>query len=268
MATTAAAATLTAAEQRAEQKLGVLYAALAYRLWQSLVKPDDIDGAGYEKLLELLIPQITKARNQAARNGRTYYEAFRILETGQRDFKPDSGLVTLDKQVIETSIRVTGPVAYKERVKAIQSVELDPAVEKALLADAYKKSGNGVAAAMMRHVIDGSRQQVLSDAKADKVALGYMRVMKSTDPCFFCAMLASRGPVYKGESFENSNSLFTGDGPAKAHDHCACTLEPVFSRDTEWTPGAREAEEIWGASTSGKSGRRAMNAFRTAWNNR
>jgi hypothetical protein len=268
MATTTQAATLTAAEQRAQQKLGVLYAALALRLWQAFVKPEDIDGPGYERLLELLIPQITKARGQAARNGRVYYEAFRILETGQRDFKPAGDLVTLDRQVIETSIRVTGPVAYKERVAAIKSIELEPAVEKALLADAYKKSGNGMAAAMMRHVIDGARHQVLEDHKSDPVALGYMRMLKSTEPCYFCAMLASRGPVYKGDSFARSNDLFTGDGPAKAHDHCACTLEPVFSRETEWTPGARDAAQIWGTSTAGKGGRQAIAAFRKAWESR
>lgn len=268
MATSAEAATLTAAEQRAAQKQGLLYYALALKLWTSLIKQDDIDGAGYERLLNLLIPQVTKGRDQTARTARTYYESFRILETGDRSHKPEGDIVSLDKQIIETSIRVTGPVAFKKRVTAITSVELDPAVEKALLQDAFKKSGEGVASAMMRHVVDGARQQILSDAKADKVALGYMRVLKSKDPCYFCAMLASRGPVYKDASFANSNSLFAGDGPAKAHDHCACTLEPVFSRDTDWTPGARQAEEIWGASTSGKSGQRAINAFRTAWNNR
>lgn len=268
MATTTAAATLTAAEQRAQQKLGVLYAALALRLWQGLVKPDEIDGAGYERLLDLLIPQILKARGQAARNGRTYYEAFRVLETGQRDYKPAGELVTLDRQVIETSIRVTGPVAFKTRMEAIGKLDLDPAIEKALVQQAYKKTANGVAASMMRHVIDGARQQVLEDHKTDPVALGYMRMLKSTDPCYFCAMLASRGPVYKTSSFAASNALFEGDGPAKAHDHCACTLEPVFSTATDWTPQSREAAEVWGNATAGKGGKAAIAAFRSAWESR
>lgn len=268
MATTTAAATLTAAEQRAQQKLGVLYAALAVRLWQGLMKPGDIDGPGYEKLLALLVPQIQKAREKSARQSRVYYEAFRILETGQRDFKPAGGVITLDKQVIETSIRVTGPVAFKSRIEAINLLDVDPAVEKALTEKAFKQSANGVAAAMMRHVTDGARQQVLADHKADPVALGYMRMLKSDNPCYFCAMLASRGPVYKGESFSGSNALFEGDGPAKAHDHCACVLEPVFTRTTEWTPGAREAAEIWSKAKTSRDGRTVMNSFRSLWESR
>lgn len=269
MASSPAAATLTRAEQQAEVKLGLLYAALAVRLWQSYVKPNDIDGAGYERFLELLIPNILKARTQAATNGRRYYQTFRVLETGDRTvYTPPTELITLDRSVVETSARVTGPVAFKTRVAAIKQVELPKEVENALLQDAYKKSAEGVAGAMMRHVIDGARQQVQEDVQTDQVALGYMRVLKSIDPCYYCAMLASRGPVYKADSFRDSDARFTGGGTEKVHDHCACGMEPVFNRDSEWTPGARDAAQVWGASTSGKSGRSAIAAFRAAWESR
>jgi hypothetical protein len=239
------------------------------KLWQSYVKPDDIDGAGYERFLELLIPNILKARTQAASNGRTYYQAFRVLETGDRNvYTPKTELITLDRSVVETSARVTGPVAFKARVAAIKQVDLKPEVEKALLDKFYKQSAEGVAGAMMRHVIDGARQQVQEDVKTDEVALGYMRVLKSIDPCYYCAMLASRGPVYKQDSFAASDARFTGGGTEKVHDHCACGMEPVFRRDSDWTPGARDAAKVWGATTAGKSGRGAIAAFRAAWESR
>lgn len=268
MATSQQAALLTKAEQRAEAKLGLLYAALAIRLWQTYVKPDDIDGPGYERFLEILVPQILKARSQAARNGRRYYETFRLLETGDLSFTPEAPAVELDRQIVEISARVTGPVAFKERIAGIKRVELAPEVEKALIQDAYKKSAEGLAGAMMRHVIDGARQQVQAEIKADPVALGHQRAMKSTNPCYYCAMLASRGPVYKQDSFDASDVRFVGPGNAKVHDNCACSLEPVFTRSTDWTDGSREAAQVWGASTSGKSGRKAIAAFRSAWESR
>lgn len=269
MASSQAAATLSRAEQQAETKLGLLYAALAVKLWQSYVKVDDIDGSGYERFLELLIPNVLKARTQAASNGRKYYQTFRILETGDRTvYTPPKELITLDRSIVETSVRVTGPVAFKQRVAATKQLDLKPEVEKALLQKFYKQSAEGVAGAMMRHVVDGARQQVQEDVKTDQVALGYMRVMKSIDPCYYCAMLASRGPVYKQDSFDSSDARFTGGGNAKVHDHCACGMEPVFRRDTEWTPGARDAAEVWGNATKGKGGRGAINAFRAAWESR
>lgn len=264
MATSQAAATLTRTEQRAEQKLGVLYAALAVKLFQAYVKPTDVDGAGWERFLELIVPQILKARNQAAGNGRTYYQTFRLLETGDRAFTPSAGLVSLDKSIIETSLRVTGPVAFKKRLEVIKKIDLKPEVERALIADAYKKSANGVGGAMMRHVIDGARQQVHAEHVADKVALGYMRVLKSTQPCYYCQMLASRGPVYKQDSFDHSDPRFTGDGNAKVHDNCACGLEPVFSRATPWPEGSREAAVIWGRLAKMYGGAELVRQFRAA----
>lgn len=269
MATSTAAATLSRAEQQAETKLGLLYAALAVKLWQAYVKPDDIDGAGYERFLELLIPNILKARTQAAGNGRRYYQTFRVLETGDRTvYTPPTELITLDRHVVETSARVMGPVAFKQRVATTRQLDLDPSVEKALLQKFYKQSAEGVAGAMMRHVIDGARQQVQEDVQTDEVALGYMRVMKSTNPCYYCAMLASRGPVYKQDSFDTSDARFTGDGHAKVHDHCACGIEPVFNRSTDWTPQSREAAQIWGDAKKAGGRRSTINTFRELWESR
>lgn len=75
------------------------------------------------------------------------------------------------------------------------------------------------------------------------------RTGKPTGPCYFCALLASQGAVFlDSTSFDRSNNLirdpvpenrrrgnarttrraFIGDGPAKVHDHCKCTLRPVY----------------------------------------
>ena len=42
--------------------------------------------------------------------------------------------------------------------------------------------------------------------------------------------MATRGAVYKsaGTAGQDANSRFTGDGEAKFHNNCHCTISPVF----------------------------------------
>jgi len=268
MAVTTAGAALTVAEQQATSKLGLLYAALALRLWSAYAKSDDIDATA-AKVFELLIPQILKGRRQNAATARRYYQTFRIAETPEKAvWTPPADLPDLDRTILDTSLRVTGPVAFKKSILRISGADLTPEVERALTQSILKDAGKSMAAAVTRHVNDGARQEVLANTKVDPVALGFMRVTKSGRPCYFCAMLASRGPVYGQESFSSSDPRFVGDGVAKAHDNCACVLEPVFSRATNVPDLSKQASEIWGSATKGKGGKAAVNAFRIAWDNR
>jgi hypothetical protein len=267
MATSTAAATLTAAEQQAAARVAAQYAALAYALWTRWSSSDDVD-QNWLRIIDLLIPQILKARTQVAGTSRTYYQAFRKLEVPTAaSWKPDTPLVSLDRSVLETSLRVTGPVAFKKKLDKISGADLAPAVQKALVAKMFKEAGEGMAAATIRHVSDGARQQLEADIKLDPVAFGYMRITKSADPCYFCAMLASRGAVYTDESFDRSDPRFIGDGTAKAHDNCSCVLEPVYSRASSLTPIAKEAATIWG-DLKPAAGQTSINAFRAAWESR
>lgn len=268
MAVTQAGAALTVAEQQASSRLGLLYAALALRLWSAYAKSDDID-ASAARVFELLIPQILKGRRQNAAQARRYYQTFRITETPEKAiWTPPAELVDLERTILDTSLRVTGPVRFKKSIARISGADLTQEVERALTQSILKDAGKSMAAAVTRHVNDGSRQEVLANTKLDPVALGFMRVTKSARPCYFCSMLASRGPVYGQESFSSSDPRFIGDGVAKAHDNCSCVLEPVFSRATNLPDTSRQAAEVWGSSTKGKSGQAAINAFRTAWDNR
>ena len=53
-------------------------------------------------------------------------------------------------------------------------------------------------------------------------------------PCGFCAMLASRGPVYK-------SSESAGIRADRYHDHCFCTCTPVFT-SKHWEGKEQQAE--------------------------
>jgi len=107
-------------------------------------------------------------------------------------------------------------------------------------------------AAAEKLVLDTGRDTITGAVMADRKARGWARV---TEPgaCYFCAMLASRGAVYRTEQ----------TAQFRAHDHCHCHPEPVF---TAYEPSAqvREWQALWVKSTAGHSGKAAIAAFRAA----
>lgn len=108
-------------------------------------------------------------------------------------------------------------------------------------------SGQMAGAAAARHAGDGSRDQVVNATQRDRRVIGWVRVT-SGRPCFFCAALASRGPVYQDDSFDESDARFEGAGQHKVHDHCSCSLRPVYSRSTEeWPALSQQFEDEWKA---------------------
>ncbi len=97
----------------------------------------------------------------------------------------------------------------------------------------------------MRHVSNGGRDAMDEVIRQDKRVVGYVRVTRD-NPCFFCAMLASRGPVYEDQSFADSDPRFQGPGDQKVHDGCGCSLVPLYSRENpEFLARTREFEDLW-----------------------
>jgi hypothetical protein len=115
-----------------------------------------------------------------------------------------------------------------------------------------------------RIALDGGRTTTLDTVKADPAAVGWWR-MTDGDPCHFCAMLASRGVVFKEHSFARSDARFIGDADAKVHNSCGCTMKPAFSRSQQLPQVNDEAEQVWRESAAGLSGDAARAAFRKAW---
>ena len=72
-------------------------------------------------------------------------------------------------------------------------------------------------------------------------------------------MLATRGPVYRGEE----------SAGFEAHDGCGCSAMIVYDR-LAWTPEdgpEREFYDLWFDTTKGLSGKDALNTFRRAYEN-
>src|SRR5690606_32229579 len=127
----------------------------------------------------------------------------------------------------------TGPVSVKQQMRRLVALQT-----------AARTAEAGSAAAAMRHALNGGREAIIRSVNADRLALGHARAT-SGNPCSFCAMLASRGPVFKDDGFDRSDPRFSGPGEAKVHDNCTCSLEPVYHRDTGWPPGSERYRDLW-----------------------
>lgn len=147
----------------------------------------------------------------------------------------------------------------------VQQANLDRLANDLLGRGKLNSTGAGV-----KFALNGGRgevqQLVIADARErirNGLAIGWARVTEDSDtgPCYFCALLAARGATYlDATSFDVSNNkirepvtsprgnnrttrrAFLGDGVAKVHDHCKCTLRPVYSKRSFRDPRAKYFE--------------------------
>lgn len=177
--------------------------------------------------------------------------------------EPRDGLVIdwgARRGAVQASLEVLGPINIKSKISRGKSPQV--AAREALVE---------VSGAAGRHVLDGGRQVNITAMRNDGRLIGWVRVTDG-NPCSFCAMLASRGVSwgpYGKASFDKSDARFVGGGEFKVHDHCGCTLEPVYSRDTALPGNSKEMRDLWNAHIRGKySGKDALRAWRRIYEQR
>jgi hypothetical protein len=146
--------------------------------------------------------------------------------------------------------RVANSLAIEANVLTKRAM---PGPEAELMADARVRSSG----AAIREAVNGSRNATHNWIRNDrKKLIGYARVTDS-DPCAFCAILASRGAVFTKDSFLKKDAKFTPneDAPtdlpdgfsnvAKVHNHCKCVLRPVYSKADSWDAAAKHYRKLW-----------------------
>ena len=198
-------------------------ATVALSAWQAFVDPVGLDATF--PLFSLAVgAMVQDMSSEAAQAATEFYgaqrEAAGVPGTAPRaTFRPDPRAVT-------GSLIVQGPVSVKRAMTAGRTV-----------VEADAAAASKVAAAAYRHVANAGRLTVARKVLADPGAYGYARASDG-NPCAFCAMLVSRGPVYKRDS---------GTG-SKYHDRCGCYLVPSFSQQSEPSPAAAALRELWNKS--------------------
>lgn len=102
----------------------------------------------------------------------------------------------------------------------------DPQVVEAL-----DTAQTNVEGAVEKLVLDTGRQTMTDAVQVDRQAHIFARETKP-GCCYFCALMASRGATYlsAGSAGRDANEKFIGDGLAKFHNHCRCTIVPVFGK--------------------------------------
>lgn len=254
---------LTESHRQEQAKLAAVTAVLMLRVWPILESDPEND----RRWIDLVWAIITRQRRQSATLAAAYIERFRVLELGPIDpFSPTPAILP-DREQVTRSMEAVGAGELRRRLEARRR-ELDregKTDELALLPQhELEDIAAATAGAAIRHVYNGARETIDDAVRRDPRVVGYQRVTDG-DPCFWCAMLASRGPVYRKDSFDASDARFHGPGHHKAHDNCGCSLEPVYREDAPWIGGAQEWNDLWYEATKGKSGKAAIREFRRAY---
>lgn len=243
MARTREGEALTEAHRLAQVALSQRSVADFLRVWALLdAKAINASFPAYYRAAKLVIDANRRRSTDLAA---AYLDAFRRAEGVTTPLTAARAAEIAEEQA-RTSLLVTGPVQVFQGLK--QGRPLQDAMQRAMTASA---------GAVTRHVLSAGRETIEATVQRDESALGVARVTDGS-PCYFCAMLASRGAVYKSEMTAGFD----------AHDHCGCGTEPVYGED--WTPPARTQRfaEMYSQSTSDATGADKVKAFRRAYEGR
>lgn len=151
---------------------------------------------------------------------------------------------TIDLGRVRTALDVTGPIAVKTAAASGQSAA------QASATALVRISGSASRLAQL-----GGRSTVERTVHGNSTVVGYRRETAG-HPCYFCAMLASRGAVYKSERTAGDDHAY--------HDHCSCTPAPLYAREDD-PPDVQELYQRYLDATAGHSGRAAVKAWRAAY---
>lgn len=237
MAATAAGAALTEAHRLAQVRLAAVTSQQLMDLF-GLLDPADLDGT-VARWLRSVVPAVTRAGGASAQLSANYLRAFRAVELGQLDgFAPV--VAGADPAKVAATMTAEGP--WRMKKATARGMPLDDVAELGM-----SESTRGAT----RHVLDAGRSTLIDSLRRDDRAVGWARAA-SGNACAFCAMVASRGPVYKSEDSAGFES----------HNGCGCTAEPIYRSDAEWPAGSERYRELWDEATAGEADQ--LNAFRSA----
>lgn len=231
---------MASSSQRAvsqQEALTLLLLADLRHLWPSL-KPDNLAGS-YPGWLQAVTALIVKYGQASQATAARYYATVRA----------DAGIIgrftpaRVDPPPLEQISR-----SFGWATKGLQVAEPDVAVVETLT--------EGVA---QRLVVDQGRNALITAIESDRRCRGWAREARP-GACSFCAMLSTRGAVYK----TRDTATFVKNSQNRYHDHCHCVPVPLFADHYEPPAHVREWERIYVDSTSGLSGADARNAFRVA----
>lgn len=186
---------------------------------------------------------ITEQSQVMGQAGNAYYQQVRAT-AGVLGLPP---VLTVPPPPAENLIRATldstGPYSLLARIKQGRDVS-----------EAAQVTGAMVGAAATRLIQNGARTAVLQAVQQDSAAVAWYRVT-AADPCAFCAMLASRGAIYRSAA----------SAGFKAHSRCRCSAAAVFSKEDARALKDNDLYRQWKQVTRGYGGQDAIRVWRRYW---
>lgn len=240
-ASQAAQARLAADFQQQQAFLAAAALAEILRLW-GLLRLGDVRSS-WPVIRTALATLIRDRFNVSAAAGNAYYLQARSAAGVTGDLPLLELPPVPDEQLITATLDSTGPYTLLAKIRAAEQ----PA--QAAQVTAVRLSG-----ASTRLILNGARQAVVQAVRQDSKGVAWMRVT-AANPCAWCAMLASRGPVYKTAQ----------EAGFKAHNHCRCTAQAVFSASDAAALRDNDLYQQWKQVTEGLSGKSALRAWRRYW---
>ena len=223
MALTAEGKELTEAHRRAQLALSAEAAAEAMALWDGL-DPDNLD-ASTPRWLARNMQTLRRYNGRSVATAAAYVPRYRVAELGA-----DIGSVVAPAFVaaeMSQALLLAGPV----RVKLLTRGGMTGTT-------AHSEGLRKFTGIMRRQVLSGGRQLIDQTTASDSQAIGWRRVSDG-NPCTFCAMLCSRGPVYRSatQAGTDGGGLLDNKSGLRFHGHCGCTAEIVYG---SWEPNEQE----------------------------
>ncbi|UIW13420.1 capsid maturation protease and VIP2-like ADP-ribosyltransferase toxin [Arthrobacter phage Amyev] len=203
------------------QDASVVQAGLAVAFDKGL-NPADLDGTSATYLRSALA-LVSAGRGLAVKTANDYYGAAK-RGAGFESTIPVLGAPQMDLAMAAQALLINGPISIKK--------QLSTGVGLIAAMDAAKAQTLRVG---KRLVLEAPRKHLIDLVSKDKDALGWSRVSDG-QPCHFCAMLVSRGPVYSEQTVR-----------FRAHNGCGCSVRPFFKGEADggWSPDAIALRQLW-----------------------
>lgn len=150
--------------------------------------------------------------------------------------------------------------AVDRSTKAIKTIRMDddltPDGAIVQIEEAHSAAGSVGSGTVDAAGMDGGREVIADAIRKDRLVKLVARGT-SSDPCAFCAMLASRGFVYADEK-----TAGVADNIERYHTNCHCFPIVRFTRESQLPELNAYFQEKWPEVTAGYSNKDARNAWR------
>ncbi|MFP3968419.1 hypothetical protein SMC26_39410 [Actinomadura fulvescens] len=195
------------AYRRDQAALGGRIAASASQIVANGLDPSDPD-RGWARLLAELLALLRGGRDLSEDLAMEFYRYLRELEDAADTPPPEEPDVPFPTDAVVGSLIWTGPRMAKAMIRRGDDRNVSARV------------GTMVGRSAMRHTLNAGRETTRRLVVNDPAAWGWARITDA-DPCEFCKMLATRGPVYK-------TARTAGNELNRYHDGCGCSVVAVF----------------------------------------